>query len=299
MDAEALKKILEGLESLVLPPRNAVLDIVSQAKAIFQEEPNVIYLQGNTNVVGDIHGHFFDFLGMMGMVDQSFNILFLGDYVDRGYNSVELFMHLMIMKITRRDKVFLLRGNHENRAQTAAYGFMSECVLKYDHLIYWKICEVFELLPVAAIVDRKYFCVHGGISPDLSCEWLEALDRVEEYAEISCILWGDPCDDIDYFKPSQRGAGFLYGELAVEEFLGRVGCSHLVRSHQLVFSGAEKHFGGRCITIWSSPNYCYKCKNRASFMVIEDGAHDFVYFDAVREQFRASNMLSSHFLVRM
>lgn len=290
MEPGALAKILRDLESLTLPPREVLLDIISQAKTVLQEEPNVIRLQGNTNVVGDVHGHFFDFLNMMSLADQSFNILFLGDYVDRGYNSVELFIHLMVMKVASRDKVFLLRGNHENRAQTAAYGFRSECVLKYDHVVYWKICEVFELLPVAAIVNGEYFCVHGGISPDLSCEWLESLDRVEEYAEISCILWGDPCDDIDYFKPSQRGAGFLYGRLAVGEFLRRVGCSYLVRSHQLVFNGAEKHFDGKCITIWSSPNYCYKCRNRASFMVIEDGTHDFVYFDAVKEQFRTQSV---------
>lgn len=295
MDEAELKKMMKRLESLVLPSRECLLTIISSVKSIFEAEANIIEIQGNISIVGDVHGHFFDFLNLLDLVNSEYKILFLGDYVDRGYNSVELFLTLMIMKILSPNKVFLLRGNHENRGQTTAYGFKDECVLKYDCYIYWKICEVFELLPVAAVIDNDYFCVHGGIVPDLSYDWIRELDRVEEYAEISNILWADPSNEILEFEISPRGAGYIFGRLALESFLEGVGCKHLVRSHQLVYNGVKEHFEGKCITIWSAPNYCYKFRNIAAFMVIEDRIHKFVYFEAVKEQFKIENWRSTFF----
>lgn len=286
MDRDGLQKILEGLKNLTLPPREQLVDVIAQAKCAFGEEENILYISGDSVVVGDLHGQFFDFLNMLDMIEGDVNIVFLGDYVDRGFNSVELITYLLVCKIMNRDKIILLRGNHENRSQTAVYGFEEECLLKYDHYVYWKFCEVFELFPVVAIVNRRYFCVHGGISPNLTLEWIGRQDRVQEYSQISCILWGDPTDEIDTFETSQRGAGYLYGKQAVDDFLRSVGCEYLVRSHQLVSKGFEEKFGGRCITVWSAPNYCYKCRNIASFMVITQKTHRFILFEALAEQYR-------------
>ncbi|ELA42801.1 uncharacterized protein VICG_00116 [Vittaforma corneae ATCC 50505] len=286
MNQNVLQKTLENLENLVLPPKELLVDIVNQAKSVFEEEENILYANGSSVVVGDLHGQFFDFLNMLNMIKDDVNIVFLGDYVDRGFNSVELITYLLVCKILNKDKIVLLRGNHENRSQTAVYGFEEECLLKYDHYIYWKFCEVFELFPVVAIINKKYFCVHGGISPSLTLEWIDGQDRVQEYSQVSCILWGDPADDIDTFETSQRGAGYLYGKVAVDEFLRSVGCEYLVRSHQLISRGFEEKFGGRCITVWSAPNYCYKCKNIASFMMITQETHKFILFEALAEQYR-------------
>lgn len=285
MDRKKLKETMKDLEILTLPSKEDLLEIIEEVEDIFKKEENIIEIAENISIVGDIHGHFFDFLKLMKLVNPDYKILFLGDYVDRGYNSVELFITLMILKILNKDKVFLLRGNHENRGQTAVYGFKDECLLKYDHYIYWKFCEVFEFLPVAAIVNKDYFCVHGGIIPDLCYEMIHELDRVVEYAEISSILWCDPSNDIEDFKCSPRGAGYIFGKKALEDFLARIKCKYLVRSHQLVNSGIEEHFDGKCITIWSAPNYCYKFKNVAAFMVIEDFKHRYVYFKAAKMQF--------------
>lgn len=128
--------------------------------------------------------------------------------------------------------------------------------------------------------------MHGGISPELTLEWLQLQDRTQEYSDFSRILWGDPVDSTENFATSQRGAGFLYGKVAVELFLKKVNCQFLVRSHQLVLRGFEEKFDGKCITIWSAPNYCYKCKNAAAFMSIRSEGHEFVIFDAVAEQYR-------------
>lgn len=286
MEFDQLENLLVELKDLKLPSREVLINIISTVKMIFQQEVNVLELKGNFNVFGDIHGQFFDFLNILENANPNYKMLFLGDYVDRGYNSVELIIYLMVLKILKKNSVFLLRGNHENRAQTAAYGFKEECIYKYDIYIYWKICEVFEFFPVAARINETYFCLHGGISPNLSANWINGLDRVQEYNEISCILWGDPSEEIDDFNESQRGAGFIFGKNAIIEFLRKVNCKYLIRSHQLVFNGIEELFSKRCITVWSAPNYCYKCKNIAAIIIIEETNHSYRYFQAASEQYR-------------
>lgn len=286
MNNEFLRSILKDLESLRRPNRDTVVDIIDCSKRLFQKENNILYVSGKYAVVGDLHGQFFDFLKMLDLIGEEEKIIFLGDYVDRGYNSVELMIYLLILKILNADRIIMLRGNHENRSQTAVYGFEEECLLKYDRYVYWKFCELFEYLPVVTIVNQRYFCVHGGISPDLTLNWLKSQDRVQEYSEISTILWGDPVDNIEMFEESQRGAGFLYGRKAVMNFLESVGCEYLVRSHQLVSDGFEEKFDGRCITVWSAPNYCYRCRNVASFMTIDELEHRYVLFEAADEQYK-------------
>lgn len=286
MEAETLQKVLSDLRDLKLPSKELLVGIINESKKLFELEENILYLGGEYSVVGDLHGHFFDFLNMMGMIGNETGTIFLGDYVDRGFNSVELIVYLLVCKIINPSKVVLLRGNHENRAQTAVYGFEEECTAKYDSYIYWKLCEAFELFPIAAVVNSRYFCVHGGISPGLSINWISRQDRVIEYGSISSVLWGDPSDNLDMFEVSQRGAGYLYGEIAVIDFLRRVGCTYLIRSHQLVAEGYEEKFDGRCITVWSAPNYCYKCRNTASYMIIGRDSHRYVLFDALDVQYK-------------
>lgn len=286
MNREFLEKTLRDLQKLVLPSAHSIISIIKEAKEVFAREKNVLYIEGDTAVVGDIHGQFFDFLNILDLIGDGKKILFLGDYVDRGYNSVELLTYLAILKILNPNDIFLLRGNHENRSQTIVYGFYEECTQKYDHAIYWMFCELFEHLPLVSIVNKSYFCVHGGISPGLTLDWIESRNRAQEYGDFSCVLWGDPVDDVDEFSVSQRGAGFLYGKKAVDSFLNEVNCQYLVRSHQLVANGFEVKFNGKCITVWSAPNYCYRCKNLASFMVIKEKNHDFTTFEAVKEQYR-------------
>lgn len=287
--------ILENLQKSILPGREEALEVLQRIKTVLQEEPNIIALEGPVNIIGDLHGQFYDFLHILEITDATHSFLFLGDYVDRGYNSVELFFFVLLLKLQRPKHVVLLRGNHENRAQTAAYGFMTECTAKYDEYVYWKVCEVFTLLPLAAVVDRTYFCVHGGIAPGLTAEALSGADRVAEHPVLGSVMWGDPSEDVQEFVPSPRGAGFLFGAAAVSAFLESVGCRVLVRSHQLVFDGVKEHFGGSCITVWSAPNYCYKCKNLAAVLIVKDGVHEYLYFGPVKEQFRPGAYLPSCF----
>ena len=166
----------------------SVKELCEKAKEILSKEENVIYLNApitvknikklqyikkynKKQVCGDIHGQFYDLIELFkhgGEVTQT-NYLFLGDFVDRGYNSVETFLLLLCLKVRYPQRVALLRGNHESRQITQVYGFYDECLRKYGSRNVWKYCtDVFDMLTLAAVINNKVFCVHGGLSPQIT-----------------------------------------------------------------------------------------------------------------------------------
>jgi serine/threonine-protein phosphatase 2B catalytic subunit len=124
---------------------------------------------GTVTIVGDIHGNYFDFLKILtkiGDLDEAStgSVLFLGDYVDRGVNSVEVITFIMALKINYPQAIILLRGNHESRCMTITYNFMKEVLLKYNQTTYERFMVAFDALPLVCLVNKHFFCVHGGIS---------------------------------------------------------------------------------------------------------------------------------------
>jgi len=264
-----------------------------RAMELFTEESTVLVLSAepNLNVCGDVHGQFYDvryLFDIGGKVEAGQRYLFMGDYVDRGYFSVETATLLMCLKVVYPERIYLLRGNHECRAITQSYGFYDECVRKFGHAGIWKLfMELFDHLPLAAIVDNRIFCVHGGISPSLpTIDDIRILHRVEElpsdgpYADLE---WSDPSTAVEQWEHSYRGAGYLFGPRAAEQFLRINGLAQIARAHQLATRGYEKYFGGSVVTVWSAPNYSYRTKNSASIMVVTPGAREseFLIFEAV------------------
>ena len=201
--------------------------------------------------------------------------LFLGDYVDRGYNSVETLEYLLCLKLKYQGRITLLRGNHESRQICYNYGFYEEITRKYGNGNPWRYFNaLFDFLPIAAIIEGKIFCVHGGLSPKISkIDQIRILNRVQEIPHEGAfcdLMWSDP-DDIDTWQFSSRGAGFLFGERVVEEF-NRINDIRLVcRAHQLVMEGYKYWFKNKnLLTVWSAPNYCYRCGNGASILILDE-----------------------------
>ncbi|KAI5191036.1 serine/threonine-protein phosphatase 4 catalytic subunit [Nematocida sp. AWRm77] len=245
---------------------NEIGKLCKDAIEVLAEEPSLLSLSSDIVVVGDIHGQFFDFLNIFKVCPFK-KYLFLGDYVDRGANSLETILLLLMIKTKHRDRVWLLRGNHESRQLSSTYGFYEECLHVYKSSVVWEmICEVFEYLPLAAAIDNTVFAVHGGIGPRFSLDALMETSRVAEIANteaLAAALWSDPDSDVEEYEENSRGAGFLFGEKQVDEFFLRTGFKKIIRSHQLVDEGYKEHFNGKVVTIWSAPNYCYRCLNKA------------------------------------
>lgn len=313
----------------------------------------------------------------------------MGDFVDRGFYSLESFLLLLCLKVRYPDRMTLIRGNHESRQITTVYGFYDECLRKYGSANVWRYCcEVFDYLALGAVVlgasksmqpmnetstgtmqsdypnnltaeqykdldtevevldsegkhitrlPRKYrnrinsrrgsqtplssspttvrnsfspetsrksnetpnfsgppgsgasgnsngtigtdssavFCVHGGLSPLIeSLDKIRLIDRKQEvpHEGAMCdLLWSDP-DEIDGWGLSPRGAGFLFGADTVRKFNHTNNISLIARAHQLVMEGFKEMFDNSIVTVWSAPNYCYRCGNVAAILELgEEG----------------------------
>lgn len=290
----------KGLETLLkgkLLTEDETSNFCNSLKEILILEPNVIQTKGPCHVVGDIHGQFYDLLVMMRMAlginsDAppvnlgSHQFIFLGDYVDRGYNSVETFEYLMLIKLKYPSQITLVRGNHESRQISMSYGFHEEILKKYGSSDLWELfTEIFDFLPLGALINEDTLSIHGGLSQSInSVEELQAINRNMEIpfsGPMTDIMWSDP-DYVDGFKKSARGVGYLFGENDTRRFLNYNGLKLIVRSHQLVMEGYQLWFSPLdpiLITVWSAPNYCYRCGNVATFLNIsETGKREFVKF---------------------
>lgn len=253
------------------------------------QEPNVLTLHPNITICGDIHGQFFDLLELFkkGGPPAETQYLFLGDYVDRGYHSTETILLLFVYKVLYPHNIYLLRGNHECRSLTQIYGFYDEVFRKYGNIVPWKIItKTCQYLPITAMVNDKIMCVHGGISPDVpTVEIIYSLERVTELGEktaLSDLLWSDPDNCVDMWTINPRGAGYLFSEKAAQKFNYLNGIDTIVRAHQLVEDGYIYNFQDQTIlTVWSAPNYYYRCGNRAAIVIIDTALNKkFIQFDA-------------------
>jgi len=237
-------------------------------------------------VVGDVHGQFHDLLELFQIAGQppTTNFLFLGDYVDRGYYSVETVTMVIALKVRYPNRITMIRGNHESRQITQVYGFYDECLRKYGTAAVWQcITDLFDYLPLAAVVENRLFCPHAGLSPSLdTLDHIRHLNRFEEVPHegpMCDLLWSDPDERVGWGM-SPRGAGYTFGQDISEQFNHQNGLDFIVRAHQLVMDGYQWAHEKQVVTIFSAPNYCYRCGNKAALLEVDEHMqHKFLQFD--------------------
>ncbi|KAL4164530.1 hypothetical protein KRP22_004396 [Phytophthora ramorum] len=284
------------------------LGVIHEAQFLMNLEPNVVSVpqRAATYVFGDIHGQFYDLMqlvdaaGVAELADRDVQLVFLGDYVDRGAFSCEVMLYLLLLKIRFSDKVVLLRGNHECESISSFYGFRSECRVKYGISVYYHFLSCFQAMPVAAILSTsrgRIMCVHGGISPELkTIEDIQKIDRRREVPTtgILCdLLWSDPqtphgvqvdaeVDTRASWEPNQaRGCSYYFNAAAMFEFLADNQLLSLLRAHEYEDEGYMFHFSSEefqkldkrrdksmppLITVFSAPNYCDSYANTAAYL---------------------------------
>ncbi|XP_053659570.1 serine/threonine-protein phosphatase 6 catalytic subunit [Anopheles marshallii] len=274
--ASELDQWIEIAKQCKYLPENDLKKLCDIVCELLMEESNVQPVSTPVTVCGDIHGQFYDLEELFrtgGHVPDT-NYIFMGDFVDRGYYSLETFTRLLTLKARYPNKITLLRGNHESRQITKVYGFYDECYTKYGNASPWKYCcRVFDLLTIAAIIDDEVLCVHGGLSPEIkTLDQIRTINRDQEIPHKGAfcdLVWSDP-DDIDTWAESPRGAGWLFGSLVTRDFMEINKLIQICRAHQLVHEGINYQFNRTLVTVWSAPNYCYRCGNVASILDFTD-----------------------------
>lgn len=259
-----------------LPSENEVKWICKRAGDIFLSQDPLLELEAPLQVVGDIHGQYHDLLRLFefGGYPPESNYLFLGDYVDRGKQSLEVIILLLVYKIKYPENFFMLRGNHECAAITRIYGFYDECKRRYNIKVWKVFCELFNKLPFCAVVDDKIFCVHGGLSPEVTnIDQIRRITRPTDVPDVGMVcdfLWADPDVDIAGWAENDRGVSYIFGPDVVTSFLKKHDFDVVVRAHQVVADGFEFFAGRKLITLFSAPNYCGEFDNAGAMMIIDE-----------------------------
>jgi len=250
--------------------------LIDKSLQIIKEQKMLVELEAPLHVCGDIHGQYYDLLRIFEHCGYpgEYNYLFLGDYVDRGKQSLETVCLLLCYKIKYPTKVTLLRGNHESSVTNRIYGFYDECKRRYNVRIWRSFTDLFNYLPVAALIDEKILCMHGGLSPELkNLQNIENIPRPTDIpdAGLLCdLLWSDPDKEATEYDENDRGVSVIFGEKVVEDFNKKNDLDLIIRAHQVVDDGYEFFAKRQLITIFSAPNYCGEFDNSAGVMIIDE-----------------------------
>jgi len=251
--------------------------LIEMSREIFITQPVLLELEAPVKIVGDIHGQYTDLLRLFdcGGYPPETNYLFLGDYVDRGPNSIETICLLLAYKIKYPENFFMLRGNHECASINRNYGFYDECKSRYHSLKLWNAFNsCFNCLPLCAIIEDKILCIHGGLSPNLkTVDQIRRIVRPTEIPDAGLLcdmVWSDPDSGVQGWGENERGVSVTFGADVVESFLKKHEFDLIVRAHQVVEDGYEFFASRQLVTVFSAPNYCCEYDNAAAIMTVDE-----------------------------
>ncbi|XP_064543558.1 serine/threonine-protein phosphatase PP-Y [Drosophila montana] len=248
--------------------------LCDQARVEFRKRPMLLKLEAPVNVVGDLHGQFGDLLRIFEACGYppKRSYLFLGDYVDRGKQSLETISLLFAYKVRYPEQMHLLRGNHECASINKIYGFYDEIKRRHNVKLWRCFVDCFNNMPVAAVVADRIFCCHGGLSPHLeSVQQIRDLPRptdVPDSGLLCDLLWADLNHSSQGWGTNERGVSITYSDDVVREFLSRHDFDLICRAHEVVEDGYEFFGHRRLVTIFSAPNYCGQMNNSGAVLKI-------------------------------
>ncbi|KAK9473916.1 Metallo-dependent phosphatase-like protein [Dipodascopsis tothii] len=251
--------------------KNAEIHLICQrARDVFLSQPTLIELSPPVKIVGDVHGQYGDLIRLFEMCGfpPAANFLFLGDYVDRGKQSLETILLLLCYKIKYPENFFLLRGNHECANVTRVYGFYDECKRRCNIKVWKSFIDTFDTLPISS------FCVHGGLSPALNhMDEIRNIQRptdVPDYGLLNDLLWSDPADTHNEWEDNERGVSYCFGKTAINKFLAKFEFDLVCRAHMVVEDGYEFFNERSLVTVFSAPNYCGEFDNWGAVMSVSE-----------------------------
>ncbi len=204
------------------------------------KEDNIQSVRAPVTVCGDIHGQFYDLMELFlvgGKVPDT-NYVFMGDYVDRGYFSVECISLLISLKVKYPNNIFLTRGNHESRQVTQVYGFYDECFTKYGSSNVCKeFTDMFDYLPLSCLINNKIMCLYGGLSP--SIQTIDEIRNIERNIDVPnkggmCdLLWSDPNNTNNslWERNKARSCSYYFSKKQASKFLNDNNIKLIIRGH--------------------------------------------------------------------
>lgn len=287
-----------------------VLKILNDATTLLGDEDNLLEVPAPVTVCGDIHGQYYDLMRLfeVGGSPETTSYLFLGDYVDRGNFSMECLLYLYSVKLNFPKTVWMLRGNHECKHLTDYFTFKQECLHKYNLSIYQAALRSFNALPLAAIMNKQFFCVHGGLSPELRT--LNDLRRINRFREpptrgLMCdLLWADPIENYDddvcneLFVPNTvRGCSYSFTYKAICQFLERNNLLSVIRAHEAQDSGYRMYKKTPTVgfisllTMFSAPNYLDSYGNKAAILKYENNVMNIRQFNSAPHPYWLPNFM--------
>ncbi len=301
--AEWIKKNDNEMTKFPFHPDD-IIQLTHECIDIVSTQPVVLRVSTPCKVFGDIHGQYIDLMtfflkwgepkeGSNGDIN-AIDYLFLGDYVDRGNMSLETMCLLMALKVKYPDRIHLLRGNHEDRMININFGFYEECEIRLgensslDDSVFTAINDLFDYLPLAAIIEDQILCLHGGIGANVNkISDIECIQRPLEVVHeatnknqqvVMDILWSDPTDNDDELgiQPNLQRDSNNYGNIVkygpdvVKKFLHNNNLSLIIRAHECVLDGFERFAGGAVITLFSATDYCRRHNNAGAMFIIKN-----------------------------
>lgn len=249
--------------------------ILRRVRPVLMSQPMLLRLSAPLNICGDIHGQITDLVEIFkaGGMPPDTSYLFLGDYVDRGKYGTEVITVLLGLKVLYPDQIHILRGNHETDSICRIYGFFEEIKRRFHVRLFKEFTDVFNCLPIAALIDEVALCMHGGLSPQLrNLRQIEKITRPLVVADegLACdLLWSDPEETSVGWQPNDRGVSYTFGDDVVRRMCNALNIDTIFRAHQVVDNGYAFFAGRRLVTIFSASNYCGEFTNSGAMMIMD------------------------------